>query len=283
MRSRHVAKPLKECRCIERDAPTTAFCSMLEDAAMSFVIHATVSVGADPVATTLVLEDVVEIPLNLDSLEGFRRWTQSPGFPASGRIDFIGPRIEVDMSPEDLFSHGTLKTEMVTVLNGRIKRAGLGYVFTDSTRVSSPAADLSSEPDIVFVSEETIDKGSVILVSKRKADRERFVELEGAPDLVVEIVSDSSVKKDTLRLPQAYYEAGIPEFWLVDARGAELVFRIHRRGDSGYDRVASDREGFQYSSILDCWFRLDRQRNKRGRWTFDLLEKEPNTRRERQQ
>ena len=178
------------------------------------------------------------------------------------------------MSPEDLFSHGTLKTEMVTVLNGRIKRAGLGYVFTDSTRVSSPAADLSSEPDIVFVSEKALDNGSVILVPKQKTDREPFVELEGAPDLVVEIVSDSSVKKDTLRLPKAYYQAGISEFWLVDARGVELVFQIHQRGDSGYDRVASDQDGFQHSSVLDCWFRLDRRRNKFGRWTFDLLQRE---------
>jgi Uma2 family endonuclease len=229
--------------------------------------------GADAVVTTLVIEDLVEIPFNLDSLEGFRRWVQSPGFPDRGRIDYIGPRIEVDMSPEDLFSHGTLKTEMVTVLNGRIKRAGLGYVFTDSTRVTSPAADLSSEPDIVFVSEEAIDNGSVLLVPKRTGERERFVELEGAPDLVVEIVSDGSVKKDTLRLPLAYYKAGIPEFWLVDARHAELVFQIHRRGDSGYEPVDSAADGFQHSAALGCWFRLDRQRNERGRWVFDLHDK----------
>ncbi len=39
-------------------------------------------------------------------------------------------------------------------------------------------------------------------------DAGRYVELEGAPDLVVEIVSDSSVAKDTQRLPPRYAAAG---------------------------------------------------------------------------
>ena len=45
---------------------------------------------------------------------------------------------------------------------------------------------------------------------------------------MVEIVSDASVKKDTERLPAAYHAAGIREFWLIDARGVEVRFTIHR-------------------------------------------------------
>jgi hypothetical protein len=45
-----------------------------------------------------------------------------------------------------------------------------------------------------------------------------FIEVEGAADLVVEILSDSSVGKDTRRLPEAYAKAGVGELWLVDAR-----------------------------------------------------------------
>src|SRR5262249_34297703 len=48
----------------------------------------------------------------------------------------------------------------------------------------------------------------------------------GRPDWVVEIVSRSTVHKDTQRLRTLYHRAGIPEYWLIDARGAEIEFQI---------------------------------------------------------
>lgn len=53
---------------------------------------------------------------------------------------------------------------------------------------------------------------------------DRYVELEGAPDPIVEIVSDCSVQKDTQRLSKACFEVGVREYWLADARGSQLVF-----------------------------------------------------------
>lgn len=46
-------------------------------------------------------------------------------------------------------------------------------------------------------------EGRVTFVPKAGGDPGRFVEVEGGPDLVVLIVGDSSVKKDTRRLPGA--------------------------------------------------------------------------------
>jgi Uma2 family endonuclease len=99
------------------------------------------------------------------------------------------------------------------------------------------------------------------------------VEVEGPPDLIVEIVSDSSAAKDTERLPAAYWRAGVREFWLADARGATLVFQIHRPGPSAYEPVEPDADGYQYSPVLAHRLRLTRNRNARGRWTYDLEEK----------
>jgi len=52
------------------------------------------------------------------------------------------------------------------------------------------------------------------------------LELEGTPDMVLEVVSASSVVKDTETLLQLYWQAGIPEYWLVDARGEALEFTV---------------------------------------------------------
>ena len=59
---------------------------------------------------TVLVEDQVEILGNVTTLTAFRHWSLSESFPKRGRIDWVGSQIEVDMSPEDLFTHGTLKT-----------------------------------------------------------------------------------------------------------------------------------------------------------------------------
>lgn len=223
-------------------------------------------------AATVILEEQIEIPLDLRSLSDFRRWALSTGFPerGKGRIDYIAGRIEVNMSPEDFFCHGTLKTEITGVLYQQVKQNGCGYLVTDSTRVSSIEGDLSAEPDIVFISHETLASGRARLVPKAGGAPGRYVEIEGAPDLIVEIVSDGSVAKDTQRLPEAYFKAGVGEFWLADARHESPIFRIHQRGATAYQPVEPDADGFQQSAIFGCGFRLDGTRDPQGNWRFDL-------------
>lgn len=207
---------------------------------------------------SVIFEEKLEIPMSVCSLAEFRRWAHSEAFPQQGRIDFVSGRIEVDMSPEDLHTHGKLKAEVFGVLWNRIKRLELGEIYTDSTRVSCPEAGLSAEPDVVFVSEATLDAGRVRLVPKPAGGPDRYLELEGPPDLIVEIVSDASVGKDTVRLPEAYYRAGVPEFWLIDVRKEPLFFRIHHRGPAAYEPVAIDADGYQRSSVFNARYRLTR-------------------------
>jgi Uma2 family endonuclease len=225
-------------------------------------------------ATSVVFEERVEIPLNLQSLADFRRWALSDDFPERGRIDYVAGRIEVDMAPEDFFCHGTLKTEIAYVLAGHVKRGKLGYLVTDCTRISSVPADLSAEPDIVFISHESLADGRARLIPAASGKPGHYVEVEGAPDLVVEIVSDSSVAKDTRRLPKAYFKAGVREFWLADARREPLVFRIHRRGKSAFRVVQRDADGFQRSVVFGGRFRIDGHLDAEGHWAFDLHHRE---------
>jgi Uma2 family endonuclease len=96
------------------------------------------------------------------------------------------------------------------------------------------------------------------------------MEIEGAPDLVVEIVSDGSTAKDTRRLPPAYHRAGVREFWLIDARREQLFFQIHHHGPAGFDPAPADADGFQTSLVFHAGFRLLRHRNHLGQWMYDL-------------
>jgi Uma2 family endonuclease len=79
-------------------------------------------------------------------------------------------------------------------------------------------------------------------------------ELIGSPDMVLEVVSTSSVQKDTVILPELYWKAGVREHWLVDPRGEEVIFDIFKRGEKGFERVKG--RGWLKSAVFGKSFRL---------------------------
>ncbi len=55
---------------------------------------------------------------------------------------------------------------------------------------------------------------------------------------MVEILSDSSVGKDTERLPPRCAVAGVGELWLIDARTSELRFDVKIAPENGLPCLA---------------------------------------------
>lgn len=80
-------------------------------------------------------------------------------------------------------------------------------------------------PDLVFLSQSQLDRYS--------SDRGRIV---GAPDLVVEIVSPASASRDRVAKFNAYREAGVPWYWLIDSQS--LAVEEYRLMPEGYLAVA---------------------------------------------
>jgi Uma2 family endonuclease len=77
------------------------------------------------------------------------------------------------------------------------------------------------------------------------------------------------VGKDTTRLREAYHKAGIPEYWLVDARGEEVSFQVLQRRQRRY-APAPVRDGWQRSAVFGRSFKLERRRIRRGLWRYIL-------------
>ncbi|HEY1065986.1 MAG TPA: Uma2 family endonuclease [Pirellulales bacterium] len=214
----------------------------------------------------------VEIP-PIHSLAEFRAWALSDDFPASGRIDYLDGCLEVDMSPEDAGDHNQPKTEVSRAFATLAKATRLARVYIDRMLVTHPGANLSTEPDVMVVTREAFASGRIRAVP-RANNPEKSAEFEGSPDLVVEIVSDSSVAKDRRRLPALYFAAGVRELWLVDARGESLAFQIFARGESDWQETAPDSEGYLRSLVFDRRFRFDRTRAEDGEWDYDLSVRE---------
>jgi Uma2 family endonuclease len=210
--------------------------------------------------STVVIADDVRIPAWVTDLASFRRWRRSKSFPTRGRVSWLAGEIWVDMSMEQLFDHNRLKTHITIVLGGFVEREDLGYFLSDRTSYTNPDADVGNEPDAVFCSYEAVKNERVGLI---RGKRRGYVEIEGTPDMVLEIVSDSSVRKDTRVLRSSYWRAGIPEYWLIDGRYDPLQFDILRWTERGYQTTRS-KHGYLKSRVFGRSFRLDYKTDRLG-------------------
>lgn len=215
----------------------------------------------------------VSIPVNAATLDGFRAWAISDDFPQRGRISFINREVLVDMSPEEVSTHNKIKTAVTITLGHLCSELQVGDYFSDRVLVTNKAAELSTEPDGTIVLWKSVKSGRVRLVPRAKHEDE-CVELEGTPDLVIEIVSRSSLRKDTQKLRRAYHQAGIPEYWLINALGKRIDFQILAHRPASYVATTS-RGAWRRSEVFSRAFRLRRRRNPIGIWDYTLDVRSP--------
>jgi hypothetical protein len=215
--------------------------------------------------TFVVDRESITIPAWVSDHDSFRRWVHSDEFPEEGRICFFQDETWVDMSKEQAFSHNQIKNEYSYVLTGLTKRRG-GIFCPDGMFLSNLEVGLSARPDGMYATEQAFADGRVRWI---EGEDEGYVELAGSPDMVMEIVSTSSVKKDKITLPPLYWQAQISEYWLVDVRGERQEFDIFRHAAKGYV-PARKQGGWVKSSVFEHSFRLVRKRDKRGNPSFSL-------------
>lgn len=211
---------------------------------------------------------LLHVPASAHTFAGFRAWIQSDEFPEKLRATFLDQEIYLDMSQEELGAHVLVKDEVSGVVRALNKRLRLGFYFGDGAQISHPEAGVSNQPDATLLTRASIRAGRVRLIPK-KDKKDRFIEIEGTPDWVMEVVSDSSVKKDTALLRAAYHRAGIPEYWLIDARGEAIQFQIYHWRPSGYVK-APGKDGWQRSRVFGREFRLIRTPEEFDLWEYTL-------------
>ncbi|MCI0701772.1 MAG: Uma2 family endonuclease [Planctomycetia bacterium] len=201
------------------------------------------------------------------SLASFREWARDNDLPEKTKLLYCRGEVMIDMGTEQIFSHVEVKTEITTVLRVIAKEGKLGRMWAEGFLVTNKDAELSCNPDAVFVSNEAFSSKRVKLVEGKEGG---FVELLGSPDMVLEVVSDSSEKKDNQTLFEAYYEAGISEYWLVDARGEEIEFNIYKHGSKKYTVVKKQPGGWVKSAVFGKSFRRTRGKDATGNPEFTL-------------
>ncbi len=216
--------------------------------------------------STIILQETMRIPDSVVDLESFREWAKSDDFPERGRYSYLNGELWVDLMPEQLFTHNTVKVEFGSVIYGILKSSRHGRFFGDGTLVSNVEAGLSTEPDGTVILFESLEHDRVRLIEGADVG---YIEIAGTPDITIEVVSKSSVQKDTVVLRELYWQANIPEYWLVDVRGDHLEFDILRHGRQGY--VATRKQaGWVKSAVLSRSFRMTARPDATGNPEYTL-------------
>jgi Uma2 family endonuclease len=210
----------------------------------------------------------VHVPAWVVTLDAFRRWIHEGDLPEKLKVHFIRGEVWTDFYIEEMFSHNRVKTALGITLGGLIEGEQLGLYVSDGMLLTNEDADLGTTPDAMFVSNRTIESGRVKFASGVRKEAQA-TELIGTPDLAVEIVSPSSEGKDTEWLMSGYWNAGVPEYWLIDARSNPPVFNIYKRGPKGYSE-ARQTNGWVKSAILKRSFRLTRTKGVHGLPVYHL-------------
>ncbi len=124
---------------------------------------------------------------------------------------------ELHMTPPPSISHQNAVTELAAQMRDFAKQTGKGIVLVSPVGVRLPGQSVPVQPDVIFV----------------RADRREIIgedDVQGAPDLVVEVLSPSNWIYDRREKLQAYRQAGVPEYWIIDCRARTLEIRVLEQG-----------------------------------------------------
>ena len=215
----------------------------------------------------------VKLPGMAPSFDAVRAWKQSDDAPHTGKWSYLGDHFEIDLSMESVFHHGYAKVEIISVLRRLLKPGRRGWVSCDATTLTEDEAGLNCEPDGVVVLAESVLAGRVRYTPKANRPQES-VEIVGAADVVLEVVSDSSVGKDVRLEPPLLFAAGVREFWRADCRGERCAFEIFARGPADWEPVPADADGFRPSAVLGRRYRLVRLPPRAGLPRFRVDERD---------
>ena len=213
--------------------------------------------------STVVISEQVRIPPWVADFDSFRRWTCSDEFPEHGWFSHLNGELWVDLSMEKA-EHNQIKAAVSRTVGTIVETEDAGIFFVDRMRLINLDVLLSTEPDGMFVSHVSLKSGRVELKQGDDA-----LEVVGSPDAVMEIVSKTSVKKDTEVLRDLYWQAEIPEYWLIDSLQKEVELDILRLTPSKY--VSTRKQGgWVKSQILGKSFRLVSERGDHGITKYTL-------------
>jgi Uma2 family endonuclease len=113
------------------------------------------------------------------------------------------------VSPSPFTAHQAVVGNLFVMLTDYVRSRKLGRVFVAPYDVVLDRHDVV-EPDLIYVS-----KANATIITHKN--------IQGSPDLLVEVLSDSTRERDTRDKRNIYARCGVPWYWIVDPEGPRVM------------------------------------------------------------
>lgn len=139
-----------------------------------------------------------------------RRWTYEEYYRLDDerRYELFNGELIPMQPPSPSPGHQREALELAVIFREFVRAKKLGQVFIAPLDVIFDA-DNTAQPDLIFIA-----KANAEIVKERG--------IFGAPDLVVEIVSPGSVRRDRYEKQALYARFGVKEYWILDHANQSL-------------------------------------------------------------
>ncbi|MBR4904922.1 MAG: Uma2 family endonuclease [Selenomonadaceae bacterium] len=121
------------------------------------------------------------------------------------------------MSPAANLDHSGIIMRLGMIIGTHLSNTKSGYVYPDNVDVHFSDGSLY-KPDLVIV----LKSNEKILAGRKN--------IYGAPDMVVEVLSYSTRKKDLTVKKDTYEAQGVREYWIIDPRAKSVSVYLLRDG-----------------------------------------------------
>jgi Uma2 family endonuclease len=142
------------------------------------------------------------------------------------------------MSPTN-FNHADLNTWLTVVLRSFVEFHDPGFLVGPQVQMRLANIVSRREPDVLFVAK-----------SRKRIIKETII--NGAPDLVIEIVSPESTARDWRDKHAEYATGGIKEYWIIDPKTRKCEASALTRAKTYRLIEASD--GMIHSTVLKGFY-----------------------------
>ena len=129
------------------------------------------------------------------------------------------------MSPAPATKHQKISIQLTTELNLFIRNSELCQVFSAPFDVRLPKSNNDKTDDKIYT---VVQPDICVVCAPEKLDERGCL---GAPDLIVEILSPSTSKKDITEKFTVYEQSGVKEYWIVNPNDENInVFVLDDNG-----------------------------------------------------
>lgn len=115
---------------------------------------------------------------------------------------------ELYMTPAPVPKHQEVCHNLQRILGNHVRKHNLGKIYPAPIDVVLDKSNVL-QPDILFIS-----KDNLSVIGEKN--------IQGAPDLVIEILSPTTVKKDRIIKMKTYARHGIKNLWFIDPNNQTL-------------------------------------------------------------